>query len=119
MVSGWIKLCRIPTPTNSYIGKPTFKNVNKIILPIGETAEKIISILEYDTIKDECTEIIQLQNGQKYRPGSAIIDSKNNTLYLAGQAGLCKFDLLTQKQVNITNSVKLTGSISTTIIDDT
>ena len=70
MASGWIKLCRIPTPTNSYISKPIFKSVNKIILSIGETAEKIISILEYDTIKDECTEIIHLQNAQKYRPGS-------------------------------------------------
>ena len=121
MASGWIKLCEIPIPSSRYyIGRPTFKRINKVILPIGDSPASLISLLEYDTIKDECTEIIKLQKSQNYKPDSAIINLKNNTLYLAGRNGLCKLDLTTQNQVeNITKSVKFDGTTSTAIIGDT
>ena len=84
MTADWIKLSKIPISKKRtwYIGKPVLRDVNKMIMAVGDKLKATASILEYNSTKDECKEIFTLHKDRSYAPNSAIVDTKNDTLYL-------------------------------------
>ena len=117
-MSEWIQLKPIfKQNEEAWIGFPLFTKQNdEIIFVFGPHRQEISSILKYNTIKDECVELIKLSNEQEeeqdngslcLNPGNAAIDTENNILYIPGVGNvLYTINLKTQKVNNIFNNKK-------------